>query len=43
MITENETKIEKVKNIFALFSYVMYIDGCVKYSNLNTLMKLSLM
>lgn len=39
VITEHETKIEKVKNIFALFSYVMYIDGCVKYSNLNTLMK----
>lgn len=39
VITENEKKVEKVKNIFALFSYIMYIDGCIKYSNLNTLMK----
>ena len=39
VITEHKTKVEKVKNIFALFSYVMYLDGCIKYDNLNTLLK----
>ena len=39
VISEHKSKVEKVKNIFALFSYIMYLDGCIKYDNLNTLMK----
>ena len=36
---ENEDKIEKIKNIFALFSYVLFIDGCTHFSDLNALLK----
>ena len=39
VIVENPEKIEKVKNVFALFSYVLFIDGCTKYSDLNSLLK----
>ena len=39
VMEENKDKSEKVKNIFALFSYVLFIDGCAKYNDLNTLMK----
>ncbi len=38
-MSENEDKVEKVKNIFALFGYVLYIDGCFSYSNISTLTK----
>ncbi len=39
VMSENEDKVEKVKNIFALFGYVLYIDGCFSYSNISTLTK----
>ena len=39
VMEENKEKSEKVKNIFALFSYVLFIDGCAKYNDLNSLMK----
>lgn len=39
VMEENPDKIDKIKNIFALFSYVMFIDGCTKYTDLNTLLK----
>ena len=39
VMEENKDKSEKVKNIFALFSYVLFIDGCAKYNDLNSLMK----
>lgn len=39
VISEHQNKVEKVKNIFALFSYIMYFDGCVKYDSLNALLK----
>ena len=39
VMEENEDKTEKVKNVFALFSYVLYIDGCTHFSDLNSLMK----
>ena len=39
LLEENENKAEKIKNTFALFSYVLFIDGCVHYSDLNTLLK----
>lgn len=39
VMQENEDKIEKIKNIFALFSYVLFIDGCTHFSDLNALLK----
>jgi len=39
VMSENEDKTEKVKNVFALFGYILYIDGCFSYSNINTLTK----
>ena len=39
VIEENPEKVEKVKNIFALFSYVLFIDGCTHFSDLNQLLK----
>ena len=39
VMSENEDKVEKVKNIFALFGYILYIDGCFSYSNISTLTK----
>ena len=35
----NPEKGEKVKNVFALFSYVLFIDGCTHFSDLNSLLK----
>ncbi len=39
VIEENQEKGEKIKNIFALFSYVLFIDGCTHFSDLNSLLK----
>ena len=39
VMEENEDKVDKIKNVFALFSYVMFIDGCTKFTDLNTLLK----
>lgn len=39
MIHENEEKTEKIKNIFALFSYLLYIEKCDNYVELNNLIK----
>ncbi len=39
LFEENENKTEFIKNIFALFSYILFIDGCYEYTDLNTLLK----
>ncbi len=39
MIKENEEKSEKIKNIFALFSYVLFIEKCESNAELNSLIK----
>ncbi len=39
MIKENEDKSEKIKNIFALFSYVLFIEKCETPNELNSLIK----
>lgn len=39
LMKENDDKIEKIKNIFALFSYILYIDGCIRYADLNSLLR----
>lgn len=37
LIKQDITKEEQIKNIFCLFGYVLYIDGCTPYNNLNAL------
>ena len=32
VMSENEDKVEKVKNIFALFGYVLYIEGNLEFN-----------
>ena len=39
LIVQNQEKTEKIKNIFALFGYILYIDDCLPYTNLKTLLK----
>ena len=39
LIVQNQEKTEKIKNIFALFGYILYIDDCIPYTNLKTLLK----
>ena len=39
MLSENKEKEDKIKNIFALFGYIMFIDGCSHYNDLNSLLK----
>ena len=39
LLEENKGKEDKIKNIFALFSYLLFIDGCTHYSDLNLLLK----
>ena len=39
IMDENEDKVDKIKNIFALFSYILYIDGCIRYADLNALLR----
>ena len=34
-----EKKSELIKNVFALFSYVLFIDGCTHFNDLNVLLK----
>ncbi len=35
----SKDKTEKVKNIFALFSYILFIENCNNYNELNTIIK----
>lgn len=39
MIEENKKDEEKIKNNFALFSYILFIDGCLKCNNISILLK----
>ena len=39
LMKENKNKAELIKNIFALFSYVLFIDGCTRFQDLNMLLK----
>lgn len=39
LIVQNQEKTEKIKNIFALFGYILYIDDCLPYTNIKTLLK----
>lgn len=39
LMTTYEKKQELIKNIFALFSYVLFIDGCTHFSDINILLK----
>ena len=36
---DSESKKELIKNIFALFSYLLFIDGCSHFSDLSVLLK----
>ena len=39
LMEEYKDKKEKIKNIFALFSYLLFLDGCTTYTDLNVLLK----
>ena len=39
VMQENEDKVEVTKNIFALFSYILFIDGCDEVEDLNALLR----
>lgn len=39
LMNEYEGKKEQIKNVFALFSYVLFIDGCTKFNDINILLK----
>ena len=39
LMKEHENKKEQIKNVFALFSYVLFIDGCTKFNDINILLK----
>lgn len=39
LMIEHENKKERIKNVFALFSYVLFIDGCTKFNDINVLLK----
>ena len=39
LITNNEKKKDIIKDIFALFSYVLFIDGCNHFNDINVLLK----
>lgn len=39
LMKENEGKKDNIKNVFALFSYVLFIDGCTKFNDINVLLK----
>ena len=39
IIKQDITKEDEVKEIFTLFGYILYIDDCSEYTNLNTLIK----
>ena len=39
MMKEHENKKEQIKNVFALFSYVLFIDGCTRFNDINILLK----
>lgn len=38
LIKEDMQKEEQIKNIFCLFGYILYIDDCAAYNNLNSLL-----
>ena len=39
IINENKENEEKIKNIFALFGYVLYLDDCSEYASIKALIK----
>lgn len=39
LMKEHENKKEMIKNVFALFSYVLFIDGCTRFNDINVLLK----
>ena len=39
LMSTYEKKQEQIKNIFALFSYVLFIDGCNHFNDINLLLK----
>lgn len=39
LMNEYENKREQIKDVFALFSYVLFIDGCTKFNDINILLK----
>ena len=39
LMKEHENKKDQIKNVFALFSYVLFIDGCTKFNDINILLK----
>ncbi len=39
LMTLYEDKKDKIKNVFALFSYVLFIDGCTHFNDINVLLK----
>ena len=39
LMKENDSKKDNIKNVFALFSYVLFIDGCTKFNDINILLK----
>lgn len=39
IINESKDKTEKVKNIFALFSYILFIEKCNSFTELNSIIK----
>ena len=39
LMIEHDNKKEYIKNVFALFSYVLFIDGCTHFNDINVLLK----
>ena len=39
LMKEYEKKKDQIKNVFALFSYVLFIDGCTRFNDINVLLK----
>ena len=39
LMKDHKSKAETIKDIFALFSYVLFIDGCTHFSDINALLK----
>ena len=39
LMNNNEKKKELIKDVFALFSYVLFIDGCNHFNDINILLK----
>ena len=39
LMKDYKSKAETIKDIFALFSYVLFIDGCTHFSDINAILK----